>query len=337
MSDTGRPGPDRPAGPPTPPPISSWQAMQPKPPTAPVPTSPTAGPAPAAPPSGPADGQPSRPAGGQPTGPVPGQPTGPVPGQPTGPVPGQPTGQVPGQPTGPSAPPAFSGPVGFGVQQTAPTPPPEPDPAPPASGRPRWLIPAVIAVVVLVIAAIVIGIVVQGGDDDTDAAPPAVATTVLLPSPTPTVEPVARPATTAFAVALPTTVLQYALATSAADPEWQAAGALEAYTETYTDGGEGTVTVRSGQWETAEEAVAFAAGLVAAIPPAAAPAPSASATGPTLPQTGDVTAGGAVAGTYTIADAGDGTGVAVWVNGTTVFHATAPVADIVDVYNAFPL
>ena len=44
-----------------------------------------------------------------------------------------------------------------------------------------------------------------------------------------------------------------------------------------------------------------------------------------------------MAGTYTIADAGDGTGVAVWVNGTTVFQATAPVADIVDVYNAFPL
>ena len=40
---------------------------------------------------------------------------------------------------------------------------------------------------------------------------------------------------------------------------------------------------------------------------------------------------------YSIADAGDGTGVAVWVNGTTVFQATAPVADIVDFYNAFPL
>ena len=38
MSDTGRPGPERPAGPPTPP-ISNWQAMQPKPPTAPIPAS----------------------------------------------------------------------------------------------------------------------------------------------------------------------------------------------------------------------------------------------------------------------------------------------------------
>ena len=44
-----------------------------------------------------------------------------------------------------------------------------------------------------------------------------------------------------------------------------------------------------------------------------------------------------MAGTYTIADAGDGTGVAVWINGTTVFQATGPVADIADFYNAFPL
>ena len=132
-------------------------------------------------------------------------------------------------------------------------------------------------------------------------------------------------------------MLQYALATSAVDPEWQAAGAIEAYTETYTDGGSGTVTVRSGQWETAEEASAFAATLIAGFPTAPTPDPSASPTGPTLPQSGEVTAGDAVAGTYSIADAGDGTGVAVWTNGTTVFQATAPVEDIVDVYNAFPL
>ena len=278
MSDTGRPGPERPAGPPTPP-SSSWDSTQPKPPTAPISTTP---------------------------------------------------------PAEPAAGPRAGIPAAFAAQQAAPAT--EPDPAPATSGRPRWLIPAIIGVVVLVIAAIVIGIVVSSGDDTADDTPPAVATTILLPSPTPTVEAAARPATTAFAVALPPTVLQYALATSVPDTEWQAAGAIEAYTETYTDGGDGTVTVRSGQWETPEEATAFAATLVAAFPAApATPDPSASPTGPTLPQSGDVTAGGAVAGTYSIADAGDGTGVAVWVNGTTVFQATAPVADIVDFYNAFPL
>lgn len=273
MSDTGRPGPERPVGQPVPP-ISNWEAVQRQPPTAPVP--------PASP---------------------------------------GPQGPTAGPPTGFAAPRADE----------------EPAAAEPAgSGRPRWLIPAIIGVVVLVVAAIVVGIVVSS-NGDTDEAPPAVATTILLPSPTPTLEPVARPATTAFAVALPTTVLQYALATSVPDAEWQAAGAIEAYTETYSDGGSGTVTVRAGQWETPAEATAFAASLVAAVPAAPAPDPSASPTGPTLPQTGEVTAGGAAAGTYTISDAGDGTGIAVWTNGSAVFQVTGPVAEIVDFYNAFPL
>ena len=278
MSDTGRPGPERP----TPPPITSWQAQSPTTPVPPTP-SPSAGPAPTTPTFAPVSGAPA------------------------------------------------PGPQG----STAPTVEQEP-PAAASSGRPRWLIPVIIGVVVLVAAAIIIAIVTSSKGDSTDTPPPAAASTVLLPSPTPTVAPVARTATTAFASALPTSVLQYALATSAADTEWQGAGAIEAYTETYTDGGSGTVTVRSGQWETPEEATAFAATLVASLP-AAAPSPSASADGPTLPASGDVTAGGAKAGTYSIADAGDGTGIAVWTNGSTVFQATVPVADVVDFYNAFPL
>ncbi|WP_456823995.1 hypothetical protein [Cellulomonas sp. P5_E12] len=269
MSDTGRPGPERP----TPPPITSWQTQPPTTPVPPTP-SPSAGPAPAT-----------------------------------------------------AGSPASVAPVGE-----------QEPPAVPSSGRPRWLVPVIIGVVVLLAAAIIIAIVTGSKGDSTDTPPPAAASTVLLPSPTPTVAPVARPATTAFASALPTSVLQYALATSAPDTEWQAAGAIEAYTETYADGGSGTATVRSGQWETPEEATAFAASLVAAFPAApAAPSPSASSDAPALPTSGDVTAGGAKAGTYSIADAGDGTGVAVWTNGTTVFQATVPVEDVVDFYNAFPL
>ncbi|MGY4644007.1 hypothetical protein [Cellulomonas sp. URHB0016] len=212
-----------------------------------------------------------------------------------------------------------------------------------AKPRPRWLLPAAIGVAVLVVIGVVGGILASrdtGGDD----APPPVATTVLLPSPTPSVEPVARAATTAFAAALPTSVLQYALATSEPYPDWQAAGAIEAYTETYSDGGSGTVSVQVGQWESADEAAAYAATLVAALPTAAAaPAPtgtasaSAAASAPSLPQSGDVTAGGQKAGTYTIVDAGDGTGVAVWTNGTVVIRVVAPVDEVVDVYSAFPL
>ncbi|QGQ20418.1 hypothetical protein GC089_16005 [Cellulomonas sp. JZ18] len=180
-------------------------------------------------------------------------------------------------------------------------------------------------------------------------SPAATATTVVLPSPTPTVAPAARAATTAFATALPASVLQYALATSEEDPEPVAAGALEAWTETFTDGGAATLTVRAAQFETPEEAAAYAASLVATLPaaapspaasPAASPSTSPSATAddaPALPASGEVQAGGAVVGTYTVVDAGDGTGVAVWQNGTAVLRLTAPVEDVADAYAAFPL
>ncbi len=211
-------------------------------------------------------------------------------------------------------------------------------PAAPPAGRPAWVLWAIIGAVVFIVVAIIIGIVVSNGSDD-EAAPPAVASTVLLPSPTPAVAPVPRAATSAFASALPVSVLQYALATSTDNPTWTAAGALEAYTETYTDGAAGTVTVNAGQWETAAEATTFATSLVAAVPSAAAPDPTATAApgAPVLPASGDVTAAGAVVGTYTIVDAGDGTGVAIWTNNTSVFQVTAPLTDIVDFYSAYPL
>jgi len=208
--------------------------------------------------------------------------------------------------------------------------------------RPAWLLPVIIGVIVVVVLGIIAAILATRGSEE--EAPPAVASTVQLASPTPTVDPVARAATTPFATALPASVLQYALATSADNAEWVAAGALEAYTETYTDGAAGTVTVNAGQWETAPEATAFAASIVASLPAAPAagatePAATASAEpgAPTFPQSGDVSAGGAAVGTYTIVDAGDGTGVAVWTNGSSVFQVTAPLADIVDVYSAYPL
>lgn len=218
--------------------------------------------------------------------------------------------------------------------------------APPAHAagdrRPRWLLPVAVGAGVLVVGGVVAGVLLTRGDGD--VAPTGTATTVVLPSPTPTVAPVPRTATTAFASALPISVLDYALATSAPDDERVAAGALEAWTETYTDGADGTLTVRAAQFETPEEAAAFATALVAGLPaaPAGEPAATGAATpgadgAPALPQQGEVQAGGAAAGTYTIVDAGDGTGVAVWQNGTAVLQLTAPVADVADAYAAFPL
>lgn len=204
----------------------------------------------------------------------------------------------------------------------------------PTTQRPRWLIPAIVGAVVVVIVAVV-AIVLTGRGDGAPAATPT--TTVVVPSPTPTVEPAARTATTPFAAVLPTTVLQYALATSADDPEWVAAGALEAYTETFTDGGSGSLTVRAGQWESVDEANAQVAALIAALPAAEAPTAEATedADTPALPASGDVQVGGTAVGTYTIVDAGDGTGIAVWNNATAVFQVTGPVADIADVFAAF--
>ncbi len=211
--------------------------------------------------------------------------------------------------------------------------------------RPRWLLPAVLSAVVVVVAGIVVAVLLTRSGDDGATAPTPVTTTVVVPVPTPSVEPVAREATTAFTAVLPSTVLQYALASSAADAEWVAAGALEAWTDTYTDGGAGQLTVRAGQWAAPEEAAAFAATLVSALPVVEpAPAPTGTAGTETaapsagdLPRTGDVTAAGATVGTYTIVDAGDGTGVAVWTNGTAVFRMVAPVDEITSAWAQYPL
>lgn len=201
-------------------------------------------------------------------------------------------------------------------------------------GRPRWLLPVLLSAAVVVAAAVVVVVLVMRSGDE--AASPAVTTTVVLPVPTPTVEPVAREATSAFATALPPAVLQYALASSAADAEWVSAGALEAWSDAYSDGGAGELTVRAGQWETPEEAGAFAATLVGALPSLAPPA-SPAADAPALPASGDVVAAGATVGTYAIVDAGDGTGVAVWSNGTAVFRMVAPVDEIADAWAQYPL
>lgn len=225
------------------------------------------------------------------------------------------------------------------------------DDAPARSGRRRALvIGAVVAGVVLVGGGIAAALLLGGGDDEPAAGP---APVVTLPSPTTTQTPVAREADTPFAAALPTTLLQYALTESAPDDEWLGADALEAWSETYSDGGSGTVTVRAGQWETAEEAAAVLAGLRDALPAGAddasgddatatAPAtdaPSAGATGdgPAVLLADDVVVDGEPVGEVTVVDAGDGTGVAVWSNGTAVFRLTGPAADIRNLYAAYPL
>lgn len=278
--------------------------------------------------------------------------------------------QVPGS-TGPThrpaatpqgAPPLGTGGWAGGGDATPPgAPAPEtsgPDDEGAPAGRPRWLLPAAIGAGVLVVVAVVVVVLTSRGGDAESPTP--AASTVVLPVPTPAVAPAERAATTAFASALPTTVLQYALETSQEDTEWTGAGALEAWTETFTDGDGGTLTVRAAQHESAADATAFLQRLTEGLSGAEAPAGDAAAEesgeaagddaatddGATagagadasgLPQSGDVLVAGETVGTFLVVDAGDGTGVAVWQNGTAVFRLTAPLADALDAYKAYGL
>lgn len=207
-----------------------------------------------------------------------------------------------------------------GAPAAAPTPADSP-------GGPRSRRPLLVGLAVLVVAAVVAAVVLGlGGRGGGRVAEPG---TVVLPSPTPTVAPVARQPLTPFADSLPGSVLQYALASLAEHPPLLLAGALEAYRLDYSDGATGTVTVTAGQWPTPEEAGAALPALVAA-----AGTPPADAEGPT---SGEVLVGGAVAGTWTLTQAADGTGVMTWSNGTVVLQAVAPTADVArDVYAAYP-
>lgn len=220
---------------------------------------------------------------------------------------------------------------------------PHDDAVEPSGGRRRALLVGGIVVGVLAVGGIGYGVVNALGSGGT---PSAATSTVQLPSPTPTVDPIDRGEGSAFFTALPDSVLRFALASTGPADSWSAAGAIEAYTFTYSDGADGEVVVVAGQWETPPEATAFADGLLPEEPPAEAPAeaPTEDATDgataeppPSVDDTGDVQVDGETVGTYTIRDLGDGTGVAFWQNGTTVFQATGPVADITDFYAAFPL
>ncbi len=128
--------------------------------------------------------------------------------------------------------------------------------------------------VVLVGLLVVVGLVlallawVWPGFARSDAgADPEPTVTVTADPPTPTLEPVARTGTTAFAQALPDSVLDLVLRSDSATDAWTAARALEAYQLEYADG-EGDdatrVTVVAGQWPTSAEAEAAADDLVAA-------------------------------------------------------------------------
>ncbi|QJW37691.1 hypothetical protein [Cellulosimicrobium protaetiae] len=192
--------------------------------------------------------------------------------------------------------------------------------------RRRRLVVLVGMVLVVGLVAALVAWVWPGFARSDAAADPAPTVTVTADAPTPTLEPAARTGTTAFALALPDTVLDLVLRSDSATDAWTAARALEAYELVYADG-EGadatTVTVVAGQWPTTAEAEAAAADLVAA---AGEPTDS-----------GDVEVGGEVAGTYAVSPAADGQATVTWRNGTAVLQASGPADAVADVYEAYPL
>jgi hypothetical protein len=195
--------------------------------------------------------------------------------------------------------------------------------------RRRRLLLAVLGVVVLVGGGIGVWSLRGGGGGGT---PVAAASTIVVPSPTPTLAPVARTATTPLAAALPTSVLQFALASSTQSPDWVAKGALEAYDEQYSDGKGGTIGLRVGQWPTVDEATAVFTGLATGSAGASA-TPDQNG----LPRNGQVSVGGKNVGAYTIVNNGDGTGTALWTNGTAVFQLSTTVGEVARAYAAYPL
>jgi hypothetical protein len=174
-------------------------------------------------------------------------------------------------------------------------------------------------------AAVVLGVLDVGRGQD--AAAPE---TVVLPSPTPTVAPVARQPVSAFADSLPSSVLTFALTSIAEHPPLLLAGAVEGWRLDYTDGAGGALTVTAGQWETDADAAAALAAATAAAGGASVPVADGE------PTTGEVQVGGAVVGTWTLTQAPDGTATVSWSNGTAVLQATGPADVVRDVYAAYP-
>ena len=184
-----------------------------------------------------------------------------------------------------------------------------------------WAIGGVLALVVVIVAILLL----TGGDDAQDPSTPATVE-VVGPEPTPVGEPVARGEGSALFLALPDAVRQYVVTAIAPSDAFAAAAAIESVAATYTgplDGADVDYAVVVGQWPTPEEAAAHAATLVAA---AGAPL-----------TTGEVTAAGVPAGTYSILGVDDATSTVVWTNGTLVLQATGPAADIENFYLAFSL
>ncbi|HQY34501.1 MAG TPA: hypothetical protein PLS68_11090 [Actinotalea sp.] len=201
---------------------------------------------------------------------------------------------------------------------------------PPAGGPtarrrpPLWLV-AVAAVLVAGLGVVAVLVLSNRGGGIVPEAE-----VITLPVPTPTIEPMVREPVTAFADALPSTVLQLALTELAAEPTVLAAGALEGYRLVYSDGGTLTLVGTAGQWATVEAATTAASALVAAQVAAAGADADPVQEGPVLVD-------GTEVGRYSLVPRADGTGTITWTNQSVVLQLDGPADSLLDVHTAFTL
>lgn len=197
-------------------------------------------------------------------------------------------------------------------------------PSPESKLRSRRKLATIVAAVIAVAVVVLVVVLLTRPDPEPEASPEPVPTeTVTAPVPTPAVPPVERDTSTAFLAALPSTVLQWSVADQVVAEDARAAGALEAYALTYTDGDDATgdVALATAQWRTPEAAAAHLASL--------------GLTGEPV-RSEEVLAGGAAVGAMTAYPDVDGTGERVaWTNGATTFVVTAPDGTATTFYDAF--
>lgn len=218
-----------------------------------------------------------------------------------------------------------------GPAAARPTPAPGVAPATPRPGGatqrrrpPLWLI----AVAGVLVAGLGVAAVLVLSNRGGGIVPEAEV--ITLPVPTPTIEPIVREPVTAFADALPSTVLQYALTELGAEPTVLAAGALEGFRLVYSDGGTVTLVATTGQWATVEAATTAAAAMVAAQVAAAGVDADPVQEGPVLVE-------GTEVGRYTLVPRADGTGTITWTNQSVVIQVDGPAGTLLDVHTAFTL
>lgn len=185
-----------------------------------------------------------------------------------------------------------------------------------------WLI-LVGVIIVLAIAAVLIW---QGVEEPEEpVTPPPVTITNALP--TPQITPISKEPGSAFYDLLPATVLQYALTATDPDASDDVVRALEAFTLTYSDGADHSITVTASQWESVEDAVKNVERLdqlASEVDPDAALTHA------------PVEVDGEEVGTASLR-LGETEGRVTWSNGTSVLTAVGPAADIENFFTAFPI